>query len=68
GRDDWTMQSDHAAFHARGIPFIYFGVEDHPDYHKPTDDFERIQPEFYVKAVETIIQAIKLFDKGKKVI
>jgi Zn-dependent M28 family amino/carboxypeptidase len=29
--DDWTSQSDHGAFHAAGIPFIYFGVEDHPD-------------------------------------
>ena len=34
---DWTMQSDHGAFHAQGIPFVYFGVEDHEDYHKPTD-------------------------------
>lgn len=64
GSDDWTSQSDHAAFHAGKIPFIYFGVEDHPDYHKPTDDFQRIQPAFYVKAVETIIEAIKELDKG----
>ena len=63
GRNDWTGQSDHAAFHAQKIPFVYFGVEDHPDYHKPTDDFERIQPEFYVKAVETIIEAIKGLDR-----
>ena len=36
------MQSDHGAFHAAGIPFVYFGVEDHPDYHKPTDTFDKI--------------------------
>lgn len=65
GRDDWTNQSDHASFHREKIPFIYFGVEDHPDYHKPTDDFERIQPDFYVRAVETIIGAIKELDKTK---
>lgn len=65
GRDDWTNQSDHAAFHRETIPFIYFGVEDHPDYHKPTDDFERIQPDFYVRAVETIIDAIRQLDKIK---
>jgi hypothetical protein len=29
--DDWTMASDHGAFHEVGIPFLYFGVEDHPD-------------------------------------
>ncbi|QYO65218.1 M28 family peptidase [Leptolyngbya sp. 7M] len=62
GRDDWTNQSDHAAFHAAKIPFIYFGVEDHKDYHRPTDTFENIQPEFYVKAVETIISTIRGLD------
>lgn len=63
GIGDWTNQSDHAAFHAAKIPFIYFGVEDHKDYHKSTDDFANIQSEFYVKAVETIIEAIGEFDK-----
>lgn len=64
--DDWTNQSDHGAFHAAKIPFIYFGVEDHKDYHKPTDDFANIQPEFYVRAVETILEAVKSFDKDLK--
>ncbi|MFN2500772.1 MAG: M28 family peptidase [Pyrinomonadaceae bacterium] len=64
GKDDWTNQSDHGSFHAAKIPFVYFGVEDHPDYHKPTDDFANIMPEFYVRAVETIFTAIKLFDKN----
>lgn len=63
GRDDWTNQSDQASFHREKIPFIYFGVEDHPDYHKPTDDFEKVNQEFYVKAVETVIEAIRSFDK-----
>lgn len=54
GHDDWTSQSDQGAFHAAKIPFVYFGVEDHPDYHKPTDDFERIQQGFYYRAVRTI--------------
>ena len=63
GKDDWTLGSDHAAFHRVGIPFVYFGVEEHPDYHKPTDDFEKVPQGFYVKAVETIIEALKAFDK-----
>ena len=65
-RDDWTNQSDHGAFHAARIPFVYFGVEDHQDYHQPTDDFANIQPEFYVRAVETILDAVKMFDKELK--
>lgn len=61
---DWTNQSDQGAFHAAGIPFLYFGVEDHADYHRATDDFERIQPGFYVRAVRTIIRAARLLDGG----
>lgn len=62
GQDDWTGQSDQGAFHAAGIPFVYFGVEDHPDYHKPTDDIERIQPGFYVRAVRTIAGFVERLD------
>ena len=64
GSGDWTNQSDHFAFHQAKIPFIYFGVEDHKDYHKPTDDFVNINQEFYVRAVETILEAVKTFDKN----
>lgn len=64
--NDWTNQSDHFAFHQVKIPFVYFGVEDHKDYHKPTDDFANINQEFYVRAVETILEAVKGFDKDLK--
>lgn len=63
---DWTAQSDHGAFHAARIPFIYFGVEDHADYHKPTDDFVNINQEFYVRAVEAILDAVRGFDNDLK--
>jgi len=64
GREyDWTFQSDQESFHAAKIPWIYFGVEDHKDYHKPTDDFVNIMPEFYVHAVETVLLTARLFDK-----
>src|SRR5919112_1929355 len=60
--DDWTNQSDHYAFHKAGIPFVYFGVEDHKDYHKPTDDFETITQPFFVHAAETILDAVETLD------
>lgn len=59
---DWTMSSDHGPFHMKGIPFVYFGVEDHPHYHAPTDTFENTNPEFYLDAVETIIGVIEDLD------
>jgi Zn-dependent M28 family amino/carboxypeptidase len=61
-RNDWTMLSDHAAFHEVGIPFIYFGVEDHDDYHSPTDTFENIQLGFFVQAVRTVLDFVREAD------
>lgn len=63
GRNDWTMQSDQGAFHRKGIPFIYFGVEDHPDYHTPNDTFDRIQPRFFYQSVTTILEVIRKIDQ-----
>lgn len=59
---DWTYSSDHGSFHRANIPFLYFGVEDHQDYHKPEDDFENIQPTFYVNAVRMIIAITREMD------
>ena len=63
GADDWTNQSDHYAFYEAGIPFLYFGVEDHPDYHQPTDDFDKIRPEFFVHSADTLVMAAIIADK-----
>lgn len=63
-RDDWTTQSDHGAFHRAGIPFLYFGVEDHPDYHRPTDDAERLMPAFLAGAANTVLDAVRSIDAG----
>lgn len=60
--DNWTFSSDHANFHKKHIPFLYFGVEDHKDYHEPTDDFENIHPEFYTEAVKSIISIFEKID------
>ena len=59
-----TTQSDHASFHRAGFPFVYFGVEDHPDYHQATDDAERLMPTFYANAVTTVLDAIRVFDRN----
>ncbi|MEO5909298.1 MAG: M20/M25/M40 family metallo-hydrolase, partial [Pelobium sp.] len=63
GHDDWTNQSDQGSFNAKNIPFIYFGVEDHKDYHKETDEFQNINQKFYLGAVQSILEVIKNIDK-----
>jgi Zn-dependent M28 family amino/carboxypeptidase len=64
GKDDWTMQSDHGPFAKENIPFLYFGVEDHVDYHKPSDDFENINPNFFYSASTAILKSIISLDKN----
>ena len=59
---DWTRDSDHFPFHEAGIPFIYFGVEDEEQHHKPTDDFETVTRDLFVGAANTILAAIRNFD------
>lgn len=64
GLDNWIYASDHANFHKKGIPFLYFGVEDHKDYHEPSDTYENIHPKFYTEAVKTIIEVFKIVDES----
>ena len=63
GVEDWTNQSDHGPFHAAKIPFVYFGVEDHADYHKPTDTADKINRGFFVDVAETILDAVIALDR-----
>lgn len=60
--EDWTNSSDHGAFHAKGIPFLYLGVEDHPDYHKAGDEANRIDPAFYRGVVDFAEQLLRTVD------
>jgi Peptidase family M28 len=64
GPNDWTNLSDHAVFHQAGIPFLYFGVEDHPGYHQPGDDFAAITPDFFVRAADTLVNVTRAADAG----
>ena len=63
GYDDWTFSSDHGPFHRAEIPFVYFGVEDHEDYHKDTDEAGKIDPKFVNNTVALITDFIQRVDK-----
>ena len=66
GSDDWTNQSDHGPFHAAKIPFVYFGVEDHADYHKPTDTADKINRRFFVDVAETVLDSLLALDAARQ--
>ncbi|MCG8882320.1 M28 family peptidase [Tenacibaculum finnmarkense] len=60
--ENWTNSSDHAAFYKKEIPFIYFGVPDHKDYHKATDTYDKINQQFTLEAIQTIISVFAKLD------
>jgi Zn-dependent M28 family amino/carboxypeptidase len=61
--DDWTTQSDHVAFQLIGRPWVYLGVEDHPDYHRPTDDFAAIPQDFFRRSAATAELVVRTLDR-----
>jgi len=62
--EDWTTQSDHGVFHGAGVPFVYFGVVDHDDYHQPTDTADRVNPRFFGDVADMIVEAVVTLDRS----
>jgi hypothetical protein len=62
GNDDWTNQSDQGAFNGKKIPFVYFGEEDHPDYHRVGDSPDKLMPGFYAASVRAVADFIRRLD------
>lgn len=61
--EDWTDSSDHSAFHAAAVPYLYLGVADHADYHQPTDTFDKINPVFFSSAAGLAVDVAVTADK-----
>ncbi len=62
GEDNWVEASDHGAFYRAQVPFLYLGVNYHADYHRPSDDFERITPSVFISATELSIASFRALD------
>lgn len=62
GDQDWSLQSDHAPFLRAGYRILYLGVEDHADYHQPTDTFENIDPAAFARSIDTLILVAEAAD------
>ncbi|HRH39000.1 MAG TPA: M28 family peptidase, partial [Flavobacteriales bacterium] len=58
--------SDHTSFYLQGVPAIHFFTGTHSDYHKPSDDEEKINYDGMLR-VDRFIEALiaQLNDKGK---
>ncbi len=62
-RRDWNRASDHGAFYRAGLPFIYYGVGEHNNYHQPSDNFENANIDLFVRAAYTIYHQLIFLDQ-----
>ncbi|MEO5975866.1 MAG: M20/M25/M40 family metallo-hydrolase [Chryseolinea sp.] len=61
-----TGPSDHTSFYLKGIPAIHFFTGSHSDYHKPSDDWEKINATGEAEVLKVIIDVVESLDsKGK---
>ncbi len=51
--------SDHTSFYLMDIPVLHFFTGAHEDYHKPTDDVEKINPTGMVRIADMVIALIE---------
>jgi aminopeptidase YwaD len=52
--EDGTGPSDHASFYGKDIPVLFFFTSLHSDYHKPSDDWEKLNYEGEQKIVRLV--------------
>ena len=60
----WQIASDHGRVYRHKIPFIYYGVGNHINYHQTSDNYENINRSFYLAAVEVIYHQINFIDQN----
>jgi len=58
--------SDHTSFYLQDLPVLHFFTGQHEDYHKPSDDSDRINYEGMVKVVRYIERLIDQLDLEEK--
>ena len=50
--------SDHTSFYLMDIPVLHFFTGAHEDYHKPSDDVEKVNPGGMVKIADLVVSLI----------
>ena len=61
-----TGPSDHTSFYLKNMPVLHFFTGSHSDYHKPSDDWEKINAEGEQKVLGVIIKLIESVDPESK--
>jgi hypothetical protein len=58
--------SDHTSFYLKNIPVLHFFTGSHSDYHKPTDDWDKINYEGEKEVLELVITVVNKLDDQPK--
>jgi Zn-dependent M28 family amino/carboxypeptidase len=61
-----TGPSDHTSFYLKNIPVLFYFTGLHSDYHKPTDDYNKINYAGEMDVVKHIYSLIEAADKQKE--
>lgn len=61
-----TGPSDHTKFYLKKIPVLHFFTGSHSDYHKPSDDADKINAQGEVAVLKVIINVIEQTDTQPK--
>jgi aminopeptidase YwaD len=59
GPFDAGGSSDHASFSAAGVPSVMFHWREDPNYHQPTDTFDKLDPEKLAATARTVARMLE---------
>lgn len=58
--------SDHSSFYVKNIPALHFFTGSHNDYHKPSDDWDKINYKGEVEVLNAIVKLVNELDAQPK--
>lgn len=62
GGGDGFGSSDHSSFYAKNIPVLHFFTDSHDDYHRATDDVEKINAQGEARVINLAFDMIRELD------
>lgn len=60
--------SDHTSFYLKNIPVLFFFTGQHSDYHKPTDDAEKVNYDGVKEVLDYAVRLIESLDQKPKLV
>ena len=64
--EDGYGPSDHSSFYGKQVPVLFFWTGTHPDYHKPTDTWEKINYADQARVLDLVAYIVREVDGTEK--